>query len=200
MTQHPVVRHNVSRPTFARYGGEPRKGRVRRLLRVRVDMRYDIARPLIGCLPATRWRRLRCRTLVLAMLVLLASPLHAQTRQAAAPEAGNTPAPAQPLADQRLALGACTASQSTPSQVSFYDEHHSLLYRLTDRGLRRSNSPRMAIVGGLVPTTNIAGQPDDAIKAAIAWQLPSPIGSTPFAPPRRRTVWVSSFSAGCAMP
>jgi hypothetical protein len=199
-TQHPVIRHNFSRATRARHGGETPTGRARQLLRSGVDMRHDIVRLLIGCLPATTWRRLRCRAVLLAMLVLPASPLHAQPRQAATPEAGNTPAPAQPLADQRLTLGACTASHSTPSQITFYDEHHSLLYRLTDRGLRRSRDPQMAIVGGLVPTTIIAAQPDNAIKAAIAWQLPGPIGSTPFAPQKRRTVWVSSFSTGCEKP
>ena len=198
--QHPVIHHRFSRAAVARHHDHGGVTRARWLLRVRVDMRHDIFRPLIGCLPATTWRRIRCRAVLLAMLVLLASPLHAQARQAPAPEAGNSPAPAQPLADQRLTLGACTASHSTPSQISFYDEHHSLLYRLTDRGLRRSRSTQMAIVGGLVPTTIIAAQPDDAIKAAIASQLPGPIGRTPFAPPKRRTVWVSSFSTGCAKP
>jgi len=161
-------------------------------------MWHDIVRFLIGCLPATTWNRPRCRAVLLMGVSVLAADLNAQTRQGQAPEDKTSSSLIQP--DQRVSLAGCAASALNPTKITFFDKHHSLLYRLTDRGMRFSRSRRLNIVGGLVPTTNIAAQPDDAVTYSIAWQQPSPIGFTPFTAPKKRTMWIGSFGSPCDKP
>lgn len=143
----------------------------------------------------TRHRQL---AVLLGGMIMLTADLHAQTRPGQALEATRSAALAQ--ADQQLSLTGCAASAAAPSQITFVDEHHSLLYRLTDRGMRLSRSRRLNVVGGLVPTTNLAAQPDNAVEYSMAWQRQSPIGSTPFAAPKKRTMWTSSLGGHCHQP
>ena len=165
----------------------------------KIDMRHANVQAPDGCPPAVRGCRTRWRAVLLSVLIVLAAGRNGHAQLAAVAEAAASPALGQSPGDQRLALTGC-ASFPSATQITFYDEHHSLMYRWTERGLRLARRQSLQIVGGLWPTVIIAAQPDDLNKFVLATLRPTPAGSTPFAPPKRRTAWIPTPGTPCEKP
>src|SRR5262245_6560695 len=116
---------------------------------------------------------------------------------------------AQSAQQAKLSVTGCGPTKGNGRQaITFVDEHHNLWYRATMKGVRGTTSPRAFIIGGLLPTWNLAAMmgseggtaPGNAM-TAIAWTLPNQqIGASPYLPPKVRLTWIPNLTATCQTP
>jgi hypothetical protein len=147
-------------------------------------------------------------------LILVASGL-SQAQQidppsADPPSAATATSAFQLPADQsKLSLTGCGAPGTSPkTEIEFQDQHHNLWYRATNKGLHLTSGRELHVIGGLLPTWNLAAQagseggtaPGNTV-TAIAWTLPNhQLGSSPYPPARVRISWIPSLNGPCQTP
>jgi hypothetical protein len=106
----------------------------------------------------------------------------------------------------QLALKGCgAAGSSARTAITFVDQHHNLWYRATNKGLHLTDSRHVYVIGGLLPTWNLAAQAGATDPGptftAMQWTLPNQqIGASPYADPKVRVVWVPSLNSACRTP
>jgi len=167
--------------------------------------------------------RALCGVWLLAAFVVLISNRPSEAQQIdfsgvsmpTASGALKTPAPttlsslvAQSAQQTQLSVTGCGPTKGPGRQaITFVDEHHNLWYRATMKGVRGTTTSRAFIIGGLLPTWNLAAMmgseggtaPGNAM-TAIAWTLPNQqIGASPYPPPRVRLTWIPNLAA-CQAP
>jgi hypothetical protein len=123
---------------------------------------------------------MRTTSTLSALIVLLALPCFAQT--APAPAALNSTPPAGG-ALERAAGNGCSAASSAPSGT-IDQTHHNRVYRLIDEGLKGRTDGRLHVVGGLVPTANVAARAGtlDPSLVAQTWIDPTAPGKLSWMP------------------
>jgi hypothetical protein len=115
------------------------------------------------------------------------------------------PSPAPPAASDRkpLTLSGCVAGDAAaPTQFTLFDPHRGMMYRLTGPRLGVYIGKRVQVVGGLLPTTNIAAQAgsiDETITAS-ATMMTNLAGTTPFNRPKVHVEKIRSLPGGCPAP
>jgi hypothetical protein len=142
-----------------------------------------------------------------ALLIVITGHIgEAQQIDRSSTAAALTPA-AQSSAEQtQLSMKACGAAvTSAEMPIVFFDEHHSLWYRITNKGLHLTSSRHLQVIGGLLPTWNLAAQagatdPGPTL-TAVQWTLPNQqIGSSPYSPPKLRVTWMPTLHSPCPTP
>jgi hypothetical protein len=107
-------------------------------------------------------------------------------------------------ADQpRLTAAGCVAGDAAPQPAKFtlFEPHRGLMYKLT-RPQRALSGKRVQVVGGLLPTPNIAAQAgsiDPAIAATAATRV-NLYGPTPFNRPKAHVETIRSRRGPCIAP
>jgi hypothetical protein len=166
--------------------------------------------------------RALCGVWLLAALVVLITCVPSEGQQidfsgisttsgALASAAPNAPASlaAQSEQQMKLAVTGCGPTKGPGRQlITFVEERRNLWYRATMKGIRGTTSPHAFIIGGLLPTWNLAammgsegGTAPGNVMTAIAWTLPNEqIGASPYPPPRVRLTWGPNLTATCQTP
>jgi len=179
----------------------------RTLLEVNADMAHVAAAPLVrGHRKLKRWGTLCGVVLCAALLVLTPRTLNAQ--DADPPAASPTPLAAQANQNLQLSITRCSQTGSPERvEITYVDEHHNIWYRATKKGLNLTDSKHVNVIGGLLPTWNLAAQAGSEggtapgnTPTAIAWTLPNPqLGASPYPQPRVRIAWIPTGGA-CQTP
>jgi hypothetical protein len=179
----------------------------RTLLECNADMVHVAARPVVQ----GHRKSNACGTL--AGVLLCAAVLMLTSRTIAAQDADPPAVSPMPLAgqgNQNLQLGITRCGQAgSPERmaITFVDEHHNVWYRATRKGLNLTDSKRLYVIGGLLPTWNLAAQagseggtaPGNTV-TAIAWTLPDrQLGASPYPAPKVRIAWVPT-GGSCQTP
>ena len=109
------------------------------------------------------------------------------------------PLAAQANQNLQLSITRCSPTGSNERmEITFQDEHHNAWYRATQKGLHLTESKSLYVIGGLLPTWNLAAQmgseggtaPGNAVNS-MAWTLPKyQLGASPYPPPKVRIAWV----------
>jgi hypothetical protein len=147
------------------------------------------------------------RAFLSAMVVILITSGSSQAQQIDSPAAAAPTLAAQSGAHQaQLALKGCgAAGASARTEITFVDQHHNLWYRATNKGLHLTNSRHVYVIGGLLPTWNLAAQAGATDPGptftAMQWTLPNQqIGASPYPAPKVRIAWVPSLGGACQTP
>ena len=145
-----------------------------------------------------------------ALLILVTGrPTEAQQIDLLASAARSLAAQSNDQQQLNLAATGCPTVQPARTAITFEDEHHNVWYRATYRGLNLKSGHGVHIIGGLLPTWNLAAQMGSEggtapgnVPTAIAWTLPNrELGANPYATPRVRLGWIPTALAGpCPTP
>jgi hypothetical protein len=137
--------------------------------------------------------------LLSAALLLLITSRSIAAQDGDPPAASPTPLAAQLNQNLQLSITRCGPTGSNERmEITFQDEHHNAWYRATQKGLHLTESKSLSVLGGLLPTWNLAAQmgseggtaPGNAFNS-MAWTLPKyQLGASPYPPPKVRMAWV----------
>jgi len=139
--------------------------------------------------------------IVPAVLLAPGPPASAQTSNASTSSAvartsDSTADPAQPVPGRKLTLSGCAATQALePAPFRLYDPHHGMMYKLTAAPLGAYVGRTMQVIGGLLPTPNVAAQfgSIDPTAVAVATTTVNLSGSTPFNRPKPHVASVQAW-------
>jgi hypothetical protein len=179
----------------------------RTLLEVNADMVHVATAPLVRSQRKLKRRGLLCRmVLSAAVLMMIPRTIHAQDADPPAPSP--TTLAAQANQDLQLSITRCNQTGSPERmEITYVDEHHNIWYRATKKGLNLTDSKHVNVIGGLLPTWNLAAQAGSEggtapgnTPTAIAWTLPNPqLGASPYPQPRVRIAWIPT-GGSCQTP
>lgn len=148
-----------------------------------------------------RTARALCSAFVSAALLILVTGRLSEAQQIDLPSAAApTPAVQSGVEQAKLAVTGCAAAGTTEqTKITFVDQHHNLWYRATNKGLHLTDSRHLYVIGGLLPTWNLAAQAGATDPGptftAMQWTLPNQqIGASPYAEPKVRIAWIPSAS------
>ena len=137
--------------------------------------------------------------LLSAALLLLITNRSIAAQDGDPPAASPAPLAAQLNQNLQLSITRCGPTGSNERmEITFQDEHHNAWYRATQKGLHLTESKSLSVLGGLLPTWNLAAQmgseggtaPGNAFNS-MAWTLPKyQLGASPYPPPKVRMAWV----------
>jgi len=138
------------------------------------------------------------------LLLAVSGPALAQPPAPPTPPSSAAAVATQSSADQtRLALTGCVPADATAgSRFTLYDPHRGTMYKLTAKGLGRQVNRHVQVIGGLLPTTNVAAQYGslDPTQVAVANTTMNLFGSGPFNQPKVHVETVRSLQAPCPSP
>jgi hypothetical protein len=137
--------------------------------------------------------------LVSAAFLLLITSRSSAAQDGDPPATSLTPLAAQANQNLQLSITRCGPTGSNERmEITYQDEHHNAWYRATQKGLHLTESKSFNVIGGLLPTWNLAAQmgseggtaPGNTYNS-MAWTLPKwQLGASPYPPPKVRIAWV----------